>query len=118
MDAATLRYYEDHAGEVAPRYEAVAGGVSSFFPFVFSRGERVLEIGAGSGRDAARLLALGVEVHAVEPSAALRERAPADHPELEGRLFHGFLPGGLPPDIRPTYDGILLSAVIMHIAFA
>ena len=115
MDVATLRYYEDHAGEVAPRYEAVAGGVSSFFPFVFSRGERVLEIGAGSGRDAARLLALGVEVDAVEPSAALRERAFVDHPELEGRLFRGFLPGGLPPEIRPTYDGILLSAVIMHI---
>ena len=51
----------------------------------------------------------------MEPSAALRERALADHPELEGRLFHGFLPGGLPTDIRPTYDGILLSAVIMHI---
>jgi hypothetical protein len=34
---------------------------------------------------------------------------------LEGRLFHGFLPGGLLADIRPTYDGILLSAVIMHI---
>jgi SAM-dependent methyltransferase len=115
MDAPTLRYYEDHAGEVAPRYEAVAGGVSSFFPFVFARGERVLEIGAGTGRDAARLLALGVEVDAVEPSAALRERALANHPELEGRLFHGFLPGGLPTDIRSTYDGILLSAVIMHI---
>jgi len=115
MDAATLRYYEDHAGEVAPRYEAVAGGVSSFFPFVFLRGERVLEIGAGSGRDAARLLALGVEVDAVEPSAALRERALADHPDLGGLLFHGFLPGGLPPEIRKTYDGILLSAVIMHI---
>jgi hypothetical protein len=58
---------------------------------------------------------LGVEVDAVEPSAALRERALANHPELEGRLFDGFLPGGLPTDIQPTYDGILLSAVIMHI---
>ncbi len=56
-----------------------------------SRGERVLEIGAGSGRDAARLMALGVKVGAVEPSAALREPALADHPELEGRLFHDFL---------------------------
>jgi hypothetical protein len=54
-------------------------------------------------------------VDAVEPSAALRERALANHPELEGRLFHGFLPVGLPPDIRPTYDGTLLSAIIMHI---
>jgi hypothetical protein len=31
-------------------------------------------------------------------------------------LFHDFLPGGLPTDIRPTYGGILLSAVIMHIS--
>ncbi len=51
----------------------------------------------------------------MEPSAAFRERVLADHPELEGRLFHGVLPGGLPTDIRPTYDGIQLSAVIMHI---
>lgn len=115
MDSQTLRYYDSHADEVALRYEAAAPGISSLFPFVFERGERVLEIGAGSGRDAARLLELGVEVEAVEPSAELRRHAVAAHLELQGKLSGGFLPGGLPSEIQPKYDGILLSAVIMHI---
>jgi len=85
------------------------------FPLAFQRGERVLDIGAGSGRDAARLLQQGVDVHAVEPSAVLRRLALAAHPELQGRLFNGHLPGGLPAALLPEYDGILLSAVIMHI---
>jgi protein-L-isoaspartate O-methyltransferase len=35
---------------------------------------RVLDVGAGSGRDAAWLTSLGLEVVAVEPSVALRVR--------------------------------------------
>jgi len=80
--------------DALPNMHSLIGGASGGTPKL--AGERVLEIGAGSGRDAARLLALGVEVDAVEPSAALRERALADHPELEGRLFHGFLPVDYP----------------------
>jgi SAM-dependent methyltransferase len=115
MDSQTLAYYNDNAEVVSLRYEAAAGGVASVFPFVFVRGESVLEIGAGSGRDAGILLELGVEVDAVEPSPALRARALAAHPELDGRLFDGFLPAGLPPGIKEKYDGILLSGVLMHI---
>ena len=84
-------------------------------PFVFEPGETILEIGAGSGRDAVRLQALGAKVDAVEPSAGLRQLALATHPELSGRVHDGFLPGGLPREIREKYDGILLSAVIMRI---
>ena len=72
MDAPTLRYYDDHAKEVADRYESISGGVSDLFPFVFKRSERVLDVGAGSGRDMARLLDLGVDAYGVEPSAELR----------------------------------------------
>jgi len=36
-------------------------------------------------------------------------------PRVGRASIHGFLQGGLPTDIRPTYGGILLSAVIMHI---
>ncbi len=115
VDRTTLDYYDSHAEEVAGRYDAAAPGIESLFPFVFQPGERVLEIGAGSGRDAARLLELGVEVQAVEPSGELRRLAMAHHPELRGRLFDGFLPDGLPAGVQGRHDGILLSAVIMHI---
>jgi len=115
VDEQTLNYYDTHSSELARRYEATAEGISSLFPFVFERGETVLEIGSGSGRDAARLLGLGVEVDTVEPSAGLRQQALAAHPELSGRVHDGFLPGGLPRQLQEKYDGILLSAVIMHI---
>jgi SAM-dependent methyltransferase len=93
----------------------VSGGVSDFFPFVFKAGERVLDIGAGTGRDASRLLKLGIDAHAVEPSAEMRKCALAAHPELDGKLFEGSLPRGMPGSIAGKYDGIILSAVLMHI---
>jgi SAM-dependent methyltransferase len=118
MDRDTLEYYDRHAAEVADRYELASGGVASFFPFVFEKGERVLDIGAGTCRDAAVLLGLGIDAHAVEPSSGLRKRAAALHPELAGRIFDGSLPGRLPPQVAGPYDGILVSAVLMHVADA
>jgi len=56
-----------------------------------------------------------VHVHAVEPSAGLRHRAALLHPELSGRLFEGELPADLPPSVAGPYDGVVLSAVIVHI---
>jgi SAM-dependent methyltransferase len=115
VDRQTIDWYDRNAEEVARRYESVPGGISDFFRFVFAPGDSVLEIGSGSGRDAARLLELGVHVHAVEPSAGLRHRAAVLHPELSGRLFEGELPANLPPPVAGPYDGVVLSAVIMHI---
>jgi hypothetical protein len=37
------------------------------------------------------------------------------HPELSGLLFEGELPADLPPAVAGPYDGVVLSAVIMHI---
>ena len=93
----------------------MSGGISDFFPFVFKAGERVLDIGAGTGRDASRLQRAGIEAHAVEPSPEMRKCALAAHPELEGKLFEGSLPRGMPGSIAGKYDGIILSAVLMHI---
>ncbi len=115
MDRQTIDWYDKNAEEVTRRYENVPGGISDFFRFVFAPGDSVLEIGSGSGRDAARLLSMGVHVHAVEPSAGLRHRAAVLHPELSGRLFEGALPDGLPPPVTGPYDGVVLSAVILHI---
>jgi len=114
-DPQTIRYYDQNAAEVARRYEAMGSGLDALLPFLFRGCRTVLEIGSGSGRDAARLLALGLDVHAVEPSAGLLEASQGIHPELRGRVFPGLLPGSLPPQLRPKYDAILLSAVLMHI---
>lgn len=61
MDAPTLASYNDNADEASRCYEAAAGGVASMLPFVFEPGETVLEIGAGSGRDASARHLLGLE---------------------------------------------------------
>ena len=98
MDRGTLTYDDSHAEEITVRCETVAGGVASLFLFVFKAREKVLDMGAGTGRDAATLLRLGVDVHAAEPSARLRQHALARHPELAGRIFDGALPDRLPAE--------------------
>ena len=70
-------WYDNHVREAAERYEALA------FPDVHNsllallpaaEGALALDVGAGSGRDAAWLAEQGFEVVAVEPSRAMRGR--------------------------------------------
>ncbi|MBU8542731.1 MULTISPECIES: class I SAM-dependent methyltransferase [Roseomonadaceae] len=77
---------------------------------------RVADIGAGTGRDAAALAAMGHQVLAVEPTAELRAGGAALHPSP--RL--AWLEDGL-PDLAglvargQRYDLMLLTAVWMHL---
>lgn len=76
----------------------------------------VLDIGAGSGRDAAHLAELGFEVVAVEPSARLREEAQRLHPSGRIRWVEDSLPALAEVHrLDYRYDVILLSAVWMHV---
>ena len=115
LDPQTHDFYQHNAEQIARRYESAHGGPERLFPQIFRKGQTILDIGAGTGRSSAALLRLGLEVHAVEPVAALRELAVSYHPELAGRVFAGELPGLLPATGIERYDAILLSAVIMHI---
>lgn len=114
MDAATATYYQQHAAELANRYNAVGSPAEQFFPVAFPHGCRVLDVGSGSGRDLHALLAAGYDAHGVEPSQHLREAATAAFPEIEGRLTAGHLPQLVNPT-GDLFDGILCSAVLMHI---
>jgi len=74
-------------------------------------GERVLEIGTGSGYQAAVLAAMGVEVKSIEIRARLCERAAATLEELgyssvDVRCGDGY--GGWPEDA--PFDGIIVTA--------
>ena len=114
VDPKTLAYYTENATEIARRYESVVSPVERYFALAFTPGARVLDVGCGSGRDAARLLDSGYDAYGIEPVEALRHAAIADHPELAGRIGEGGLPragdafGG-------EFDGILCSAVLMHV---
>ena len=61
MDPQTLSYYVTHAAELARRYESVASPVARYFDVSFAAGSRVLDVGAGSGRDLAALRAAGYD---------------------------------------------------------
>ncbi|MBU8912555.1 MAG: class I SAM-dependent methyltransferase [Spirochaetales bacterium] len=115
MDDRTHRFYDTHSAEVAARYESAGGGLSELFSVLFRAGQSVLDIGAGSGRDMDRLQALGVDAWGLEPSDELRTEAIRYHPELKDRLIAGALPSDPGALEGRTFDGVILSAVIMHI---
>ncbi len=114
MDEQTAQFYEQRAVEVATRYENVASPIARYFDAAFVPGSRVLDIGAGSGRDCACLLANGFDAFGVEPCEGLRLAAVTAHPALANRLQAASLPQlGLP--FGGEFDGIVCSAVLMHV---
>lgn len=76
-----MTWYDDNAAEVATRYEALEpqslhAWMSDLLP---GEPSLVVDVGAGTGRDAAWFAAAGHEVIAIEPSSAMR---------AEGRWRH------------------------------
>jgi SAM-dependent methyltransferase len=108
--------YNERAVELATLYESttfeqVHRGVIDLIPPPPSR---VLDVGAGSGRDAAALARRGYQVVAVEPSDGLRREAEILHPTNRITWVKDSL-----PDLGRLdcvfFDFILVSAVWMYI---
>jgi SAM-dependent methyltransferase len=76
----------------------------------------VLDIGAGTGRDAAGLADLGYRVTAVEPTTTLRLRAQHLHPSPQIEWLDDSLPDLHSLSARgDTFDVVMLTAVWMHL---
>jgi SAM-dependent methyltransferase len=112
--------YEGEAGlRLLDRYETVSapdlhGPVADLLPAAPSR---VLDIGAGSGRDAAWLAKMGHEVLAAEPSATFRAAGARLHPDLRIAWTCDQLPElASVRALNTTFGVILLSAVWQHVA--
>ncbi len=108
-------YYAESAERLGEVYESVSfedvhGALLDLLP---EAPARVLDVGAGTGRDATALAGRGYTVDAVEPVAELRRVAERLHPG-SGVTWR---PGALPeiPGVRGPYDVVLLSAVWMHL---
>ena len=74
----------------------------------------ILDIGAGSGRDAAAFVTLGYAVVAVEPAAGLRQRAQDLHPSPRITWVDDSLPD-LASLHAQSFDVVMLTAVWMHL---
>lgn len=113
-----IRWYDANAEDVSRRYESVAAEiVHGWLVDLLPRAPAlVLDVGAGTGRDAAWLASRGLEVVAVEPSGPMLAKGQRLHPSPSIRWISDSLPGldslfrlGL------SFDLILLSAVWMHV---
>ena len=110
--------YETDAAEFVNRYESVAFNDihRSILDLLPQRRSLFLDVGAGSGRDAAALTRLGHRVYAVEPSLPLRAAAQRIHPEPGIAWIDDALPDLLSVKaLGVRFDFILLSAVWMHV---
>lgn len=118
MDSETSVYYSQNAGRLAEHYASVIHTLEDCLTSVFARSHKILDVGCGTGRDLSFLLGNGKDAYGVDPS---REMLVAAHQALgargfssEGRLFVGSLPD-LSQFAESEFDGILCSAVLMHL---
>lgn len=108
-------YYAQRAVSLGQRYgsvtfEEVHGGVLDLLPLAPAR---VLDVGAGTGRDATALARRGYQVVAAEPVRELREVAQSLNPGEYVRWVEDSLPAL--SRLEEPFDLVLLSAVWMHL---
>lgn len=109
-----LALYAAHGAALIDRYDRVDSAtvlapVMAHFP---GPPAPVADIGAGTGRDAAWLAALGYAVTAVEPTETLRSAGQAQHPGLSWRDAQLPELAGL---ASRGFDVVLLNAVWHHL---
>ncbi len=110
--------YNAHAPTLVRKYEdlpfeEVHAPVLDLLP---DPGSHILDMGAGSGRDAAWFAANGYKVVAAEPAAEMRDMGKALHPSPDIRWLDDALPEQEKVlRSKLTFDLIWLSAVWMHV---
>jgi SAM-dependent methyltransferase len=109
-DAASTEFFNMY--ESLP-FEQVHEGLLGFLP---EFGAMCLDVGAGSGRDAAALADRGYNVVAVEPSNGLRRLAQERHGNARIKWLTDSLPNlATLKSSAYRFDFVLLSAVWMHV---
>lgn len=109
--------YAEEADALVAQYESITfeqtqGSILNLIP---SSPCRILDIGAGTGRDAAGFAALGHRVLAVEPTDELRTRAATLHPLPAIEWLKDNLPDLSQVKQCGEFDVIMLTAVWMHL---
>jgi len=110
--------YADEAEELFRRYESIpaADAHRAVLHLIPTAPGSIVDIGAGTGRDAAWFASLGHRVVAVEPTDAMRIPAMALHPSPRIEWLNDSLPDLTQLLARgEQFDVVMLSAVWMHL---
>lgn len=114
-----IAYYDEHAADLASRYESLSPEIlhRAWFGLLSRDKGMILDVGAGSGRDAAWLASLGYGVVAVEPSEGMRDVARSYHPDARVRWVDDRLPElAVVCALWSRFDAVLCNAVWMYVA--
>ena len=119
MDTLTSAFYAKHAARLAGCYSNVSPEFEARLSRAFERANKILDVGCGTGRDLCFLLKKGKDVYGVDASPEILETAHstllANGLSVRGRLFESELPD-LSRFTEDEFDGILCSAVLMHLS--
>jgi SAM-dependent methyltransferase len=116
MGKTNIAIYHEKATSFFNLYESLKfENVHADWLSLLPNGGYALDIGAGSGRDAAKLAVRGFYVFAVEPASALLTLAQCAYTTANIRWFKDQLPLLATVPKSQTFDLILLSAVWMHL---
>jgi SAM-dependent methyltransferase len=110
--------YADEAEELFKRYESIptADAHRAVRHLIPTAPSRILDIGSGTGRDAAWFAENGHRVVAVEPTDAMRLPAMALHPSPRIEWLNDSLPElALVRTRGESFDLVMLTAVWMHL---
>ncbi len=110
--------YAEEAAELFSRYEGIPAAVThrAVLHLIPTAPGSVLDIGSGTGRDAAWFASLGHRVVAVEPTQAMRLPAMALHPSPKIEWLDDSLPDLASLRTRgERFDLVMLTAVWMHL---
>jgi len=116
--ASASGWYDAHAPDIIRRFEAINPAtlhswLSGLLP---DAPGTVLDIGAGSGRDAGWFSAQGYDVIAVEPSTGMRSEGERLHPHPRIRWINDQLPDlGVVGPMAISFDVVMLTAVWQHV---
>lgn len=112
-----IDFYTQHAAQRFEQYESLRfeSVHALILPLLPPHGSAILDIGSGSGRDAAALSAMGYRVTAVEPCGALRRLAHQAHGAAGIEWIDDRLPDIASLRTGRTFSLVLLSAVWMHV---
>jgi SAM-dependent methyltransferase len=109
--------YAEQAAKLIERYESVSPEEvhESILHLIPDGRCRTLDVGAGSGRDAAWFAARGHSVVAVEPTAEMRAAGMQLHPDPRIEWVDDGLPELVSLNERAPFDLIMITAVWQHL---